>query len=119
RSKKAPSRGAPMMSSNSFFGRCRARSQTCRGPPPGLVVTRSSRTRIGPSAIVGLHFTNFFDRVPPRDYSRSPEAGMDWQKELDELRRREEFAERLGGPERVKRQHDGGRYTIPRRSAPR
>ena len=34
---------------------------------------------------------------------------MDWQKELDELRRREELAERLGGPERVKRQHDGGR----------
>ena len=34
---------------------------------------------------------------------------MDWQKELDELRRREALAERLGGPERVKRQHDGGR----------
>ena len=42
---------------------------------------------------------------------------MDWQKELDELRRREEFAERLGGPERVKRQHDGGRYTIRERIA--
>src|SRR5258707_12171235 len=37
---------------------------------------------------------------------------MDWQKELDELRRREELAEQLGGPERVKRQHDGGRLTI-------
>ena len=34
---------------------------------------------------------------------------MDWQKEMDELRRREEFAEQLGGAERVKRQHDGGR----------
>jgi acetyl-CoA carboxylase carboxyltransferase component len=42
---------------------------------------------------------------------------MDWQKELDELRRREELAERLGGPERVKRQHDGGRYTIRERIA--
>src|SRR5438309_72974 len=42
---------------------------------------------------------------------------MDWQKELDELRRREEFAERLGGPERIKRQHDGGRYTIRERIA--
>jgi len=42
---------------------------------------------------------------------------MDWQKELDELKRREEFAERLGGPERVKRQHDGGRYTIRERIA--
>jgi acetyl-CoA carboxylase carboxyltransferase component len=37
---------------------------------------------------------------------------MDWQKEMDELRRREAFAEQLGGPERVKRQHDGGRLTI-------
>src|SRR5262249_10691952 len=106
-----------MMSSNSFFGRCRARSQTCCGPPPGLVVTKSSRTRIGPFAIVGLHSTHFVDRVSPRDYSRSPEARMDWQKELDELRRREEFAEQLGGPERVKRQHDGGRLTIRERIA--
>ena len=42
---------------------------------------------------------------------------MDWQKELDELRRREELAEQLGGPERVKRQHDGGRLTIRERIA--
>ncbi|OLB07548.1 MAG: methylmalonyl-CoA carboxyltransferase [Candidatus Rokubacteria bacterium 13_2_20CM_69_15_1] len=42
---------------------------------------------------------------------------MDWQKEMDELRRREELAEQLGGPERVKRQHDGGRYTIRERIA--
>src|SRR5213083_3434023 len=41
----------------------------------------------------------------------------DWQKEMDELRRREELAEQLGGPERVKRQHDGGRYTIRERIA--
>src|SRR5262245_12666216 len=34
---------------------------------------------------------------------------------MDELRRREEFAEQLGGAERVKRQHDGGRYTIRER----
>src|SRR5256885_2573248 len=40
---------------------------------------------------------------------------MDWQKEMDELRRREAFAEELGGPERVKRQHDGGRLTIRER----
>ena len=40
---------------------------------------------------------------------------MDWQKEMDELRRREEFAEELGGAERVKRQHDGGRLTIRER----
>ena len=42
---------------------------------------------------------------------------MNWKSEMDELRRREEFAERLGGPERVKRQHDGGRYTIRERIA--
>src|SRR5215470_8262102 len=40
---------------------------------------------------------------------------MDWQKEMEELRRREAFAEELGGPERVKRQHDGGRLTIRER----
>ena len=28
---------------------------------------------------------------------------MNWKSEMDELKRREEFAERLGGPERVKR----------------
>ena len=42
---------------------------------------------------------------------------MDWQKEMDELRRREAFADELGGPERVKRQHDGGRLTIRERVA--
>jgi acetyl-CoA carboxylase carboxyltransferase component len=40
---------------------------------------------------------------------------MSWQPELDELKRREAFAEQLGGPERVKRQHDGGRLTIRER----
>src|SRR5262245_2099340 len=42
---------------------------------------------------------------------------MSWERELKELRRREEFAEALGGAERVKRQHDGGRYTIRERIA--
>ena len=40
---------------------------------------------------------------------------MSWQSELDELKRREAFAEQLGGVERVKRQKDGGRYTIRER----
>ena len=40
---------------------------------------------------------------------------MSWQNELDELRRREAFAEQLGGAERIKRQHDGGRLTIRER----
>src|SRR5207244_9679383 len=44
---------------------------------------------------------------------------MDWQKEMDELRRRGELAQQLGGPERVKGQHDGGRLTIRERIATR
>ncbi len=40
---------------------------------------------------------------------------MSWQAELDELKRREAFAEKLGGEMRVKRQKDGGRYTIRER----
>ncbi len=40
---------------------------------------------------------------------------MSWQPELDELKRREEFAEKLGGEMRVKRQKDGGRYTVRER----
>ena len=40
---------------------------------------------------------------------------MSWQRELDELRRRESFAEELGGAERVRRQKDGGRLTIRER----
>src|ERR671923_898706 len=40
---------------------------------------------------------------------------MSWHSEMEELRRREALAEQLGGPERVKRQHDGGRLTIRER----
>ncbi|MBT7632404.1 MAG: methylmalonyl-CoA carboxyltransferase [Rhodospirillaceae bacterium] len=40
---------------------------------------------------------------------------MSWQPELDELKRREAFAEKLGGEMRVQRQKDGGRYTIRER----
>ena len=40
---------------------------------------------------------------------------MSWENELEELRRREAFAEELGGPERVKRQKDSGRMTIRER----
>ncbi len=42
---------------------------------------------------------------------------MTWQPELDELRRREAFAQQMGGPDKVKRQHDGGRLTIRERIA--
>lgn len=38
-----------------------------------------------------------------------------WQPELDELRRREAFAREMGGPDKIKRQHDAGRLTVRER----
>ncbi len=40
---------------------------------------------------------------------------MSWQKEVDELRRREAMAREMGGEDKVKRQHDAGRLTIRER----
>ncbi|MBV9064538.1 MAG: methylmalonyl-CoA carboxyltransferase, partial [Methylobacteriaceae bacterium] len=40
---------------------------------------------------------------------------MNWQPELDELRRREALAREMGGADKVKRQHDGGRLTVRER----
>jgi acetyl-CoA carboxylase carboxyltransferase component len=40
---------------------------------------------------------------------------MSWQPEIDELRKREALAKRMGGPEKVKRQHDGGKLTVRER----
>ncbi|MCW5748264.1 MAG: methylmalonyl-CoA carboxyltransferase, partial [Alphaproteobacteria bacterium] len=40
---------------------------------------------------------------------------MTWQPEIDELRRREAMARRMGGPDKIKRQHDGGKLTIRER----
>lgn len=40
---------------------------------------------------------------------------MNWTAELDELRRREALAREMGGPDKVKRQHDGGRLTVRER----
>src|SRR3954452_15445580 len=40
---------------------------------------------------------------------------MTWEPELEELRRREELARRMGGPERVERQHASGRLTVRER----
>ncbi|HZT86468.1 MAG TPA: carboxyl transferase domain-containing protein, partial [Stellaceae bacterium] len=42
---------------------------------------------------------------------------MAWQPELDELRAREGFAHALGGPDKVRRQHEGGRLTVRERIA--
>ena len=40
---------------------------------------------------------------------------MSWQPEVDELRRREELARRMGGADKIKRQHDGGKLTVRER----
>ena len=40
---------------------------------------------------------------------------MSWKKELEEKVKREKLSEKLGGSERVKRQHNSGRYTVRER----
>ena len=40
---------------------------------------------------------------------------MNWEPELEELRRREELARQMGGAERVERQHASGRLTVRER----
>jgi acetyl-CoA carboxylase carboxyltransferase component len=40
---------------------------------------------------------------------------MTWQPELDELRAREALARQMGGADKIKRQHDGGRLTVRER----
>src|SRR4051812_34978974 len=40
---------------------------------------------------------------------------MTWKPELDELRAREQMAREMGGPDKVQRQHDGGRLTVRER----
>ncbi len=40
---------------------------------------------------------------------------MNWQPELDELRQREALAHAMGGPDKIRRQHEGGRLTVRER----
>ena len=40
---------------------------------------------------------------------------MSWQDEIEEIRRREELAKKMGGEERIQRQHDNGRLTVRER----
>src|ERR1044071_8302542 len=42
---------------------------------------------------------------------------MGWERDIEELRRREALAARMGGPDKVKRQHDAGRLTVRERIA--
>ena len=46
---------------------------------------------------------------------RQPQPVAGWQPELDELRLRERLAKEMGGPDKVARQHAGGRLTIRER----
>ena len=40
---------------------------------------------------------------------------MSWEKEVEELKRREALARKMGGEERIQRQHDNGRLTVRER----
>ncbi len=40
---------------------------------------------------------------------------MSWEKEVEEIRRREQLARKMGGAETIKRQHDGGKLTVRER----
>lgn len=40
---------------------------------------------------------------------------MSWTHELEELERRKEYSLRMGGPEKIKRQHDAGKLDIRQR----
>ena len=42
---------------------------------------------------------------------------MTWQPELDEIGRRQALANQLGGPEKIRRQHEAGRLTVRERLA--
>src|SRR5215210_1208991 len=47
--------------------------------------------------------------------ARAGGRGMSWEADIEELRRREALARQMGGPEKVKRQHDGGKLTVRER----
>src|SRR5438105_1753417 len=47
--------------------------------------------------------------------SQRGNAEMTWRPEMDELRRRQEMTRRMGGADKVKLQHDGGRLTVRER----
>ena len=42
---------------------------------------------------------------------------MTWQPELDDVHRRRDLAGRMGGPDKVRRQHEAGRLTVRERLA--
>src|SRR3954464_7552390 len=52
---------------------------------------------------------------PAKSHRPYSPATVNWEPELEELRRREELAKRMGGEERVARQHASGRLTVRER----
>ena len=40
---------------------------------------------------------------------------MSWQEEVNEIKHRESLAKKLGGKERIQRQHDNNRLTVRER----
>src|SRR5262245_37536773 len=52
--------------------------------------------------------------VGPRGASFARGA-MSWQRELEELRARERMARAMGGEDKIRRQHAGGRLTVRER----
>ena len=43
------------------------------------------------------------------------QPSLGWEPELEELRERQRIARQMGGPERIKRQHDAGKFTVRER----
>jgi acetyl-CoA carboxylase carboxyltransferase component len=60
---------------------------------------------------VEVHVSGTDDRAkPPRAHE-----GQDWTPEIEEIRRRRELAQAMGGPEKVERQRASGRLTVRER----
>ena len=55
------------------------------------------------------------DRVAEENAGEGVPRAMSWQPELDELNARTVMAHGMGGPDKIKRQHDAGRLTIRER----
>ena len=51
------------------------------------------------------------------DHGAKERGCMSWEKEVEELKRRHKLAEGMGGPEKLKRQKDGGKLNVRERIA--
>jgi acetyl-CoA carboxylase carboxyltransferase component len=78
-------------------------NRAARRPPPAVYARSSGVAQCGS----GMRTRDGMDTAKGE--------AMNWQPELDELRAREAFAQQMGGADKVKRQHDGGRLTVRER----